>query len=197
MTDRPATDYPIRLEDLANVDRGDAPDGSVLMRQGGRWAAGEVAPGGGGGGFSDVLQLATENGVATTTDGAPVTLSWDSGAAGGAYYRIHGVALYWSADNPTRLIANSAGFYDFDASMAVSGGPDDAYAVLGYYINGTPNAYPLVSHTVIPANASIVAVQSRFRRIELAALDYVEVYAISVGAELPIQVGQVVATRVA
>jgi hypothetical protein len=155
--------------------------------------------GGGGGGFTDLLQLADDGSVTSVPDGVLTTLSWDPTAAGGAYYRTNGTAITWAGGSASRLTigAGADGFYDFDASLVVSGGnAADAYGLLGFSVNGTPNTFPLSSHTSVPMGIAAVAIQGRFKRIQLVAGDYVELYAISGGDDLPVQVAQIVVTRV-
>lgn len=155
------------------------------------------SPIGGGGGFSDFLQISDDQSIVTLSDGSPVTFHWDPTIVGGAYYRTNGSAITWSNTHDTRLTIATTGYYDFDVSLAVGGGASDCYALVGFSINGTPNTYPLVSQTPILASSPAVAIQSRFKRISLSATDYVEVYAIAVGDTPSVEVCQVIATRVA
>lgn len=155
--------------------------------------------GGGGGGFTDFIQLADDNSIVTFADSTPTTIAWDPTIAGGAYYRINGSAITWNIANPTRLTIATTGYYDFAASLAVApGNSADVYGFLLFAINGAPTVYSLSSHTFIPqAFAGAIAVQGRLTRIALTAADYVELIGLFVGAgDTSRQVAQIIGTRV-
>lgn len=140
--------------------------------------------GGGGGGFSDLIQMSDNGNVVTFSDGAPDVIQWDPAAVGGATYRLVGTALSWGGiGNESRLVCNTTGYYDVFTSIAVSGPTDaDAYGFALFYINGAPSNYGMPSHVWFPQNSAVGAVQARLVRIALTAGDYVEIAGLFVGS---------------
>lgn len=151
--------------------------------------------GGGGGAFTDLIEVADDQSVSTLVDGVPSTFVFDPTASGGAYYRIEGTAMSVVGG---KISIDATGWYDVDSSLVVIGGSTaDAYGFLLFVINGVPSNYGLPGHTFIPQSFPAVALQARLKRVLLAATDTVEIMAIAVGDDVAVQVCLTEATRVA